>query len=66
VKTSTLCTLVIMMKKMAPYTLTPVWDILLALADTHSGTRTLGFTSHSKDEAIEVKLLAQGHKRGGP
>jgi hypothetical protein len=31
----------------------------------HAGTRNLDFTSHSKDEAIEVKLLAQGHKRGG-
>jgi hypothetical protein len=32
----------------------------------HSGTKNLGFTSHSKDEAIKVKWLAQGHKRGGP
>jgi hypothetical protein len=31
----------------------------------HSGTSSLGFTSHSKDEAIEVKWLSQGHKRGG-
>jgi hypothetical protein len=32
----------------------------------HSGSTNLGFTSHSKDEAIEVRWLAQGHKRGGP
>jgi hypothetical protein len=32
----------------------------------YSGTRNFGFTSHSKDEAIEVKWLAQGHNRGGP
>jgi hypothetical protein len=31
----------------------PVWDLLLALA--YSGTRNLGFTSRSNDEAIEVK-----------
>jgi hypothetical protein len=30
----------------------------------HPGTRNLSFTSHSKDEAIEVKRLAQGHKWG--
>jgi hypothetical protein len=28
-------------------------------------TKNLGFTSHSRDEAIEVKWLAQGRKRGG-
>jgi hypothetical protein len=31
-----------------------------------SGIRSLGFTSHSEDEAIKVKWPAQGHKRGGP
>jgi hypothetical protein len=31
----------------------------------HACTRNLGFTSHSKYEAIEVKRLAQDHKRGG-
>jgi hypothetical protein len=36
------------------YTFTPMWDLLLALAP-HSETRNLGFTSHSKAEAIEVK-----------
>jgi hypothetical protein len=29
-------------------------------------TMNLGFTSDSKNEAVEVKWLAQGQKRGGP
>jgi hypothetical protein len=31
-----------------------VWDLLLAW-HRHAGTRNLGFTSHSKDKAIEAK-----------
>ena len=38
------------------------WGLLLALAQTQ-GTRNLGFMSHSKDGAIEVKQLAQGCKQ---
>jgi hypothetical protein len=30
-----------------------------------SRTRNLSFTSHSKNEAIEVNWLSQGYKRGG-
>jgi hypothetical protein len=34
--------------------LLPMWDLLLAW-HRHSGTRNLGFTSHSEDNTIEVK-----------
>jgi hypothetical protein len=39
----------------------PVWDLLLTFRNKESR-----FTSHSKDEAIEIKWLAQGLKQGGP
>jgi hypothetical protein len=32
----------------------------------HSGKRNLGFMSHLKDKAIEVKWLALGHKQFSP
>jgi hypothetical protein len=49
----------------AGYTFTPMCGISCLPWHRHSG-RNVGFTFHSKDEAIEVKWLAQGHKRGGP
>jgi hypothetical protein len=50
---------------------TEPWETKSSL-ESWSGLRwgearyNLGFTSHSKDEAIEVKWFAHGHKRGGP
>jgi hypothetical protein len=56
------------LKKASPQQVThlpPLCGIFCLPWHRHSGTRNLCFTSHSKDEEIEVKWLAQGHKRGG-